>query len=122
EHIGLRVFVDRRSASVSSSDLAPRTLETLVDRVVAMARQAPEDAYAGLAPEELLMRRRLPSLDIEDAHEPDPAELRQRALAVEDATRSVGGVTNSEGVGAGFSRAQMALVTSYGFSGAYAGS
>ncbi|MCW2351187.1 MULTISPECIES: TldD/PmbA family protein [unclassified Sphingobium] len=121
EHFGLRVFVGQRSASVASSDLTPRTLETLVERAVAMAREAPEDAYAGLAPEQMLMRRRLPSLDIEDDEEPTPAQLRERALAAEDSARSVLGVTNSEGAGAGFSRAQAALATSHGFSGAYAG-
>ncbi len=56
EHIGLRVFVGKRSATVSTSDLAPRTLATLVERVLAMAAEAPEDAYAGLAPEDRLMR------------------------------------------------------------------
>jgi len=122
EHIGLRVFVGNRSATVSSSDLAPRTLSTLVERVLAMASEAPEDAYAGLAPEDLLMRRKLPSLDIDDGQEADMAALRERALAVEDSARSVQGVTNSEGGGAGHGRAQVALVTSHGFAGAYGGS
>ena len=101
EHIGLRVFVGQRSATVSSSDLAPRTLETLVERVIAMAKEAPEDAYAGLAPEDRLMRKKLPSLDIEDDEEPDPAQLRARALEAQESARAVTGVTNSEGGGAG---------------------
>jgi len=121
EHIGLRVFIGHRSATVSSSDLAPRTLETLVERAIAMAREAPEDDYAGLAPEDRLLRRKPPALDIEDDEEPEPAELRARALAAEDAARGVIGVTNSEGGGASFGRAQMALATSHGFAGAYAG-
>ncbi len=122
EHIGLRVFVGRRSATVSSSDLAPRTLSTLVERVLAMAAEAPEDAYAGLAPEDRLMKKKLPHLDIDDGQEADMTALRERALAVEDAARSVFGVTNSEGGGAGHGRAQVALVTSHGFAGAYGGS
>jgi len=121
EHVGLRVFVGQRSATVSSSDLAPRTLETLVERVIAMAKEAPEDKYAGLAPEDRLMRKKLPNLDIDDGEEPDMAQLRARALEVEDAARSVTGVTNSEGGGAGHGRAQAALVTSHGFASAYAG-
>ncbi len=122
EHIGLRVFLGRRSATVSSSDLAPRTLSTLVERVLAMAAEAPEDAYAGLAPEDRLMKKKLPHLDIDDGQEADMTALRERALAVEDAARSVFGVTNSEGGGAGHGRAQVALVTSHGFAGAYGGS
>src|SRR3954464_15907040 len=55
EEIGLRFFLGSRSASVSSSDLSEEALSALVDRAAAMARQAPEDPYAGLAPEYRLM-------------------------------------------------------------------
>ncbi|TAK17250.1 MAG: TldD/PmbA family protein, partial [Rhizorhabdus sp.] len=54
EEIGLRLFVGSRSASVSSSDLSADALALLVERAVAMAREAPEDPYAGLAPEDRL--------------------------------------------------------------------
>src|SRR3546814_14194053 len=37
EEIGLRVFIGRRSASISASDMNPATLATLVDRCIAMA-------------------------------------------------------------------------------------
>ena len=121
EHVSLRVFVGRRSASISSSDMAQATLAGLVDRAVAMAREAPEDAYAGLAPEQRLLRDALPQLDIADDADPEPVKLRERALEAEDAARNVAGVTNSEGAGAGHGRSQMALVTSHGFAGAYAG-
>src|SRR5438067_1994455 len=56
EEIGLRVFFGRRSATVSSSDLSRDALAALVERVVAMAREAPEDPYAGLAPFDRLAR------------------------------------------------------------------
>lgn len=121
EHVSLRVFVGQRSASVSSSDMASGTLASLVDRAIAMAREAPEDAYAGLAPEDRLMREALPALDIADDAEPAPERLRERALAAEEAARGVAGVSNSEGAGAGHGRSQVALVTSHGFAGAYAG-
>ena len=120
EHIGLRVFIGQRSSTISSSDMAPRTLSTLIDRAIAMAREAPEDIYAGLAPEDRLMRKKLPSLDIEDESEPDAAALRERALIAEEAARYVPGVTNSEGAGAGHGRVHLALATSHGFAGAYA--
>ncbi len=121
EHVSLRVFVGRRSASISSSDMSPATLATLVDRAIAMAREAPEDTWSGLAPEDRLMRGRPANLDIADEADPEPAALRARALEAEDAARQVPGVTNSEGAGAGHGRSQFALVTSHGFAGAYAG-
>ncbi|WP_174280478.1 TldD/PmbA family protein [Sphingomonas bacterium] len=124
QDLGLRVFVGARSASVSTSDLTPAALSALVERAVAMAREAPEDAWAGLAPEERLMRGAPPLLDLDDVGDAgediDPAGLRDLALAAEDAARGVPGVTNSEGGGASASRSVWALATSHGFAGAYA--
>ncbi|MGI4733224.1 MAG: TldD/PmbA family protein [Janthinobacterium lividum] len=120
QDLGLRVFVGRRSASVSTSDLTPAALTALVERAVAMAREAPEDAWAGLAPAERLLRGTPPLLDLDDGGEVTPTELRDLALAAEDAARAVPGVTNSEGGGASASRSIWALATSDDFAGAYA--
>ena len=125
EELGLRVFVGRRSASVSTSgDLSPDTLGALVERAVAMAREAPEDAWAGLAPAERLLHGAAPLLDIDDgvgaAGDASPDALRDLAMAAEDAARAVPGVTNSEGGGASTSRSVWALATSTGFAGSYA--
>jgi PmbA protein len=121
EHIGLRVFVGQRSASIGSTDLGDAALDELAARAVAMARAAPEDQYAGLAPEERLAKGPFPALDLEDATEPGPAELRVLCEAAEDAARAVPGVTNSEGAGASASHGQVALATSHGFVGGYRG-
>jgi PmbA protein len=120
EEIGLRLFVGTQSATVASSDLSDEALGTLVDRCLAMAREAPEDPYAGLAPPELLERGEPAFLDLDDRKEPDPAELRERALEAEKAALAVAGVTNSSGTGASASASTLALATSGGFSGAYA--
>lgn len=117
--VGLRVFDGQRSASVASADFTAESLETLVARAVAMAREAPEDPFAGLADPALLMREAAPDLDAYDPTDPDPAELKARALAVEAAARAVPGVTNSNGGSAGSSASTVALATSGGFAGAY---
>ncbi|SFS01372.1 TldD/PmbA family protein [Sphingomonas jatrophae] len=119
EEIGLRVFVGRRSATVSSSDLSADALAALVERAVAMAREAPEDPYAGLAPEDRLLRDEPPAIDADDGGDPAPAALRERALAAEEAARAVAGVTNSEGGGASANRVTIALATSAGFARGY---
>ncbi len=120
EHISLRVFAGSRSASIGSSDMSDDALEELASRAVAMARLAPEDPYAGLAPEELLLQGTPRALDLDDPAEPSPAALREMARAAEDAARAVPGVTNSEGGSASSGRAIFALATSHGFAGAYA--
>ena len=117
EQIGLRLFLGQRSATVASSDLSDEALRVLVDRCLAMAREAPEDPYAGLAPTELLQSGETPFLDGYDPREPDPAELRARALEAEQAGRGVKGITNSSGAGASASASTIALATSGGFSG-----
>lgn len=121
EHVGLRVFVGRRSASIQATDMSDAALGELASRAADMARSAPEDPYAGLAPEELLAKGPFPDLDLEDRTEPTPDLLRDRALEAEDAARAVKGVSNSEGGGASFGRTVFALATSHGFSGGYAG-
>ncbi len=121
EHLDLRVFVGRRSASIGSSDLSDDALRELAGRAVDMARAAPEDQYAGLAPDDLLHRAPLADLDLEDSAEPSPQDLLARALAAEDAARAIPGITNSEGGSASLARRVMALVTSHGFAGAYGG-
>ncbi|HWI87373.1 MAG TPA: TldD/PmbA family protein [Sphingomonas sp.] len=115
EEIGLRLFVGRRSASASSSDLSSDALQALVDRAAAMAREAPEDEYAGLAPEDRLLAGEAVPIDGDDGEDPTPAALKERALAAEQVARAISGVTNSEGAGASAGRTLMALATSTGF-------
>ena len=122
EQIGLRLFDGQRSATVASSDLSDEALAILVDHCLSMAREAPEDPYAGLAPDDLLERGAPPELEAGDEHDPDPTELKARALEAERAALGVEGVTNSSGAGASASASTTALATSGGFSGAYRGS
>ncbi len=119
--LGLRVFIGRQQAIVSSSDRSSKALDELVERAVAMAKAVPEDPYCGLAePGEIA--RQWPALDTFDAQEPSAEILIERARAAEEAALAVKGVTNSEGAEAGWGRSEVALVASNGFAGAYRGS
>ena len=78
--LGLRVFVGRRQAIVSTGDLGVASLERLVANALAIARAVPEDRYAGLAEPDQIGRD-LPALELDDGEEPDAerlAELAQR--------------------------------------------
>ena len=120
--LGLRVFVGQRQASVSASDLSPVAQARLVERAVAMARLAPEDPYAGLAPEDRLARGPFPDLDLFDATERSAEALERAAAQAEAAALAVDGVARSEGGHASWSSSRWRLVTSHGFDGAYEGS
>ena len=119
EEIGLRLFRGTRSASVASSDLSSDALAALVERAMAMAAEAPEDPFAGLAPPEMLFRGDPVDLDNDDPVEPDPAALRARALEAESAALGIKGVSNSSGGSASASASTVALAISSGFAGAY---
>ena len=118
--LGLRVFVGQKVAFISSTDFSADALAALPGRAVAMARLAPEDKFAGLAPKDRLAKS-IPALDLEDAAEPSAERLIERARDIEGAAMAVPGITNSEGGGASFSRSAVALATSEGFYGRYAG-
>src|SRR4051812_45422533 len=115
--IGLRVFVGRRSATVSGSDVSAEGRAKLIDRAVAMARLAPEDPYAGLAPAERLARAPFRDLDLYDPTEPSAETLEAQAREAEAAARGVQGVTNSDGGSSSWSASTWRLVTTEGFSG-----
>lgn len=119
--VGLRVFVGKRQAIVSSSDLSADALGELVERAVAMARSVPEDPYCGLAEPEMLATA-IPDLDMCDPVEPTADALVQLAAQAEDAARAVPGVTNSEGAEAGWGRSFFAMAGSNGFAQSYASS
>lgn len=120
--LGLRVFVGRRQASVSASDLSPATQARLVERAVAMAQLAPEDPHAGFAPEDRLARGPFIDLDLFDPSERSAQTLEQVSAEAEAAALAVPGVARSEGGHAGWSSSRWRLVTSHGFDGAYEGS
>jgi PmbA protein len=119
--IGLRVFIGKKQASVSSTDLSEAALGPMIERAVAMARVAPDDPWCGLADPGFLARD-WPDLDIEDkTPQPSAEALAAIAAEAEAAALAVPGVTNSSGAGASWGRSGIALVTSGGFAGAYAG-
>jgi len=116
DSFSLRVFVGNRVASVSAN--AGMDAAALAERAVSMARVSPEDPYATLAdPQDLA--KEIADLDLFDPTEVDSDMLTQAALAMEDAARSVEGVTNSGGAGATAGMGGLVLVTSDGFSGSY---
>ncbi len=116
--LGLRVFVGKRAAIVSSNVLDRGGFAALAERAVAMARVVPEDPFAGLA-EAMAPVADAAQLDLDDPGEPNVAALLDRAAAAEDAALAVPGITNTEGTEAGFGRTEIALATSAGFFGCY---
>jgi PmbA protein len=115
--LSLRVFVGKRHATVSGSDITPDGRERLVERAVAMARLAPEDPWSGLVEAGALARGPHPTLDLFDPADPDPETLETLAREAEAAALDMPRIANSDGGSASSSRSAWRLATSNGFFG-----
>lgn len=119
--IGLRVFVGRRQAIVSSSDRAADSLAQMAERAVAMAKSVPEDAFAGIA-DAAEVTKDYPDLDLFDATEMTVEEMTELADRTEAAATAIKGVTNSDGAECGVSKETSYYVASNGFVGGFSSS
>ncbi|MFK7834600.1 MAG: TldD/PmbA family protein [Sulfitobacter sp.] len=120
--IGLRVFVGQRTASVSASDTSAHSIEQMALRAVAMASEAPEDPYAGLAEaDQLATDWDITTLELYDATpEPSPQTLQDDAARAEAAALAVDGVTQVQSASAGYGAQQVHIAMTNGFEGGYA--
>ena len=119
--VGLRVLVSKRQAIVSSSDISDATLELMVERAIAMAKDAPPDKYAGLARiNQLAKQRDLSELEICDpASEPSPTKLQEKAEIAEASALEVGGVSQVSGASASYGKYSVFMAASNGFTANY---
>jgi PmbA protein len=119
--IGLRVFVGKRIANVSASDTSTLTIDEMAQRAVAMAKEAPEDPYAGLAdPSQLVTDWDVDVLELHDATpEPAPEDLQRDAAEAEAAALAIKGISQIQAASAAYGARHIHLAASNGFSGGY---
>jgi PmbA protein len=119
--IGLRVFIGKKHAIVSSSDRSKEALDEMAARAVAMAKSVPEDPHAGIAgPEELATQ--FPDLDLSDTTEIGVDKMNELADRAEQAGLAVKGVTNSEGAECSMGRETVWFAATNGFARGYSSS
>ena len=121
KRIGLRVFVEKSSAVVSTADLSPQSLARLVEDAVAFARVTAPDPCSGL-PDLGEVIQRVPDLDLYDPAVEEIPTATKIALAVEAesaALESDPAITNSEGAEFSAASTQINYGTSLGFVGGY---
>ncbi len=112
--LSLRALVGRRQAHVSGTDLSPDALKAMSDRVVAMARLAPEDKWCGV-PDASEVTSARPDLQLDCDDTPEAPELERRAIAMEAAMLAVPGVKQSSHSGASWNTSRSWLAASNGF-------
>jgi PmbA protein len=124
--LGLRVFLGKRSASASTSDLTPDGIRQLVDGAMALARVTEEDGFAGLPDtvefgsadgrmtgEELHLHYD----DVYSLSGPERIEWARRAEAA--ALAADPRITNSDGGSFDAATGRKVLANSRGFVGGY---
>lgn len=116
--LGLRVFIGKAQANVSTTDFHPDQLDAMAERAVAMAKASPEDPYCGLADDDRLATA-WPDLDLYDATEVSSEALGAMARAAEETALAMQGITNSLGAQASCGTGGVVLATSHGFIGSY---
>lgn len=120
--IGLRVLLGQRQAIVSASDTSAATMTAMAERAVAMAAEAPEDPYVGLAdPDQLARGWDVEALELCDpSDEPAPEALQNSAVEAEAAGLAVTGVTQVQSAGAAYGAQKFHMSATNGFSAGYA--
>jgi PmbA protein len=119
KHLGLRVFIGKRSASTSTSDFSADSLDQLVAETCILAKAVVEDQVSGLPAEDQMAGER-PDLDLHDPIRLSTEQQIELAKRVEAAAMSTDErMTNSEGGDFDSSSGRMVLGNSHGFLGEY---
>lgn len=116
KELGLRVFVGKKQACVSTSDLSTTGLANVVEKAVSMAKAVPEDPFCGLADTKDLTQNDM-DLESMDPVEVSEEKLIENAIKAEETALNVKGITNSEGANASASKYTVSLMGSNGFYG-----
>jgi PmbA protein len=119
--LGLRVFLGRRSASTSTSDLSPDGIRQLVEGALGLAKVTEEDSFAGLP--DAVEFGSLPG-DLHLFHEdvyslPGPERIEWARRAEAAALGADPRITNSDGGSFDAATGRKALANSRGFHGGY---
>jgi PmbA protein len=119
--LGLRVFLGKRTASASTSDLTPDGIRQLVDGAMALARVTEEDPFTGM-PErsEFGAIEADQHLYFDDVYSLPNAERIEWARRAEAAAMAADPrITNSDGGGFDAATGRKVLANSRGFVGSY---
>lgn len=119
--VGLRVFIGKKQAIVSGSNICSQTIAEMASRAIAMAKEAPEDPYCGLASrEQFITDWEISDYDLCDpSEEPNAQTLEHDAISVENAAMAYDGINQVGDAIASYSKSDIFLATTAGFFGGY---
>ena len=98
--IGIRAIINHRQSIISSTNLEKKNVDSLIDKVVDMAKFVPQDKFCGLAKEKQLFNEKsdnLKKLEQFDSFTPCENDLEESVLLLENSALQNKRITNSEG-------------------------
>ena len=114
-YFSLRVIKNKSQSVVSSSNLSRESVKRTIESAISMSEATPKDPNIGLAKEIEKTKEIKRTLKTYDPAIPTEKQLEERAVTVENAARSVKGITNSEGCIADWEKTKTWLIGSNGF-------
>jgi len=121
KHLGLRAFIDQRSAVSSSADFSHEGLERLAAETCELARVIAADPFSGL-PDPTELATAIPDLDLYDP-DVEGVTVESAIAAAKEAEHAAleldARITNSEGAAFDSSLTRIVYASSAGFRGAY---
>ena len=84
--IGIRVIIKKRQSIISSTNIETSNVNSLIEKVIEMAKVVPKDEFCGLASNNQISipnKEDLKSLELFDTYEPDKKEINDKVLLLE---------------------------------------
>ncbi len=113
--IGIRAVKGKKQSIISSSNIDPKNIDVLVQKVVDMVAVVPDNNYCGLAEDNLIKKfdeNLLKSLDLFDTFEPSIDELKAKAILLEESALKNKQIINSEGAEVSWTKSKYLLAGS----------
>ncbi len=118
KEIGIRTIKNKKQSIISTTNLEPKNIDDLVNRVVEMVKVIPKNEFCGLANKNQIKNFKfseISKLEICDSYEPTLDEINDKVLELENAALKNKKIINSEGAEIAFSKTKIILVGSNGF-------
>ncbi len=115
QDLTLRVYIGKRQAVVSASDMSEKSLKDIAHHAVEMAKVIPEDPFIGLADADEIYKG--PEKDLQTYSNDDITmnDLKEMSSELENIALEVPGITNSNGASADFSTSESYSASTNGY-------
>ena len=115
--IGIRAIIKKRQSNISSTNIEPSNINSLIDKVIEMAKVVPKDEFCGLANNNQIStpnKEDLENLELFDKYEPDKKEINDKVLLLEQSALNNRKIINSEGAELSYTKSNYILMASNG--------